>query len=507
MVLMSEGAVAPLKKRSSSTSRSSATARPTPREASLPRELREGRLSARVSALQALPPARGAPGGHGTASRVRRGSWARENRETHPRLTQGRQRRRPNSAAAVAAATGSNGTSGRGEAAGGGAAATLSCATTCGAAAARGGGGGGGIAAAPQTTREAPRGARATSRPRVDRAALRVRDRRALAHGAAAGGDRHGDSMLAQQCASSQRALHARCNARCGASAPRRLRERRWERRELWLLCRYAQKARHVASLGLLMSSALPFAARAAVARLLRPPLASPRAPSRPLSPSQHHLARRAMAAPAYDGKPTPAPEGMSRVLFVQVGMGIDQHGQDATKAAVRAVKHAIETNSIPCAKDVCGSYDAVKIHVKLGVPFPDQRIDAAAIEKARKKQARPPPWLTLSIAPPGVPVRTHAAAAGGARRPGGVQRHHGAADGRRRRRHVHHRRRSHCRPLGRALRGRGGQDPARKRRDDRTQEDSGDELKAPGHSVTRPMPPAWAAPRHRPTRAAPTAR
>jgi len=129
------------------------------------------------------------------------------------------------------------------------------------------------------------------------------------------------------------------------------------------------------------MSSALPFAARASVARLLRPPLAA----SRALSPSHLNLARRNMAAPAYDAKQTPAPEGMSRVLFVQVGMGIDQHGQDATKAAVRAVKHAIERNSIPCAKEVCGSYDAVKIHVKLGVPFPDQRIDASAIEKVRR--------------------------------------------------------------------------------------------------------------------------
>src|SRR3569623_955444 len=37
-------------------------------------------------------------------------------------------------------------------------------------------------------------------------------------------------------------------------------------------------------------------------------------------------------------------------LFFVQVGMGVDQHGQDneATKAAVRAVRNAIEFNSIP---------------------------------------------------------------------------------------------------------------------------------------------------------------
>ena len=199
------------------------------------------------------------------------------------------------------------------------------------------------------------------------------------------------------------------------------------------------------------MSSALPSLARAAAARLLRTPRAritSSRAPS------------RAMAAPAYDAKQSPAPEGMSRVLFVQVGMGIDQHGQDATKAAVRAVRNAIERNSIPCIKSVVpgGSYDAVKVHVKLGVPFPDQRIDAAAIEKAREA---PGPRTMVQhtakrnadspyVAPPGagVSVRHDAAAAGGARRPGVLQRHHGAADGRRGGRNVHHRRCRHRRPL-----------------------------------------------------------
>ena len=126
-----------------------------------------------------------------------------------------------------------------------------------------------------------------------------------------------------------------------------------------------------------LMSSALPFLARAAAARLHRAPT---RVPSRSLRIS------RAMAAPAYDAKTTEAPAGMSRVLFVQLGMGIDQHGQDATKAAVRAVRNAIERNSIPCIKAVVpgGSYDAVKVHVKLGVPFPDKRIDVEAIQKVR---------------------------------------------------------------------------------------------------------------------------
>jgi uncharacterized protein (TIGR02058 family) len=32
----------------------------------------------------------------------------------------------------------------------------------------------------------------------------------------------------------------------------------------------------------------------------------------------------------------------MEHVLFVEVGFGSDQHGQDATKAAVRACRNAI---------------------------------------------------------------------------------------------------------------------------------------------------------------------
>ena len=46
----------------------------------------------------------------------------------------------------------------------------------------------------------------------------------------------------------------------------------------------------------------------------------------------------------------------ITNLLFVQVGFGVDQHGNDksggsgdgATKASVRAVRNAIEFNSIP---------------------------------------------------------------------------------------------------------------------------------------------------------------
>ena len=43
-----------------------------------------------------------------------------------------------------------------------------------------------------------------------------------------------------------------------------------------------------------------------------------------------------------------PAPQGFTDVIFIETGCGTDQHGQDLTKACVRACKDAISWNSIP---------------------------------------------------------------------------------------------------------------------------------------------------------------
>lgn len=59
-------------------------------------------------------------------------------------------------------------------------------------------------------------------------------------------------------------------------------------------------------------------------------------------------------------------------LFFVQTGTGVDQHGgqSNATKAAVRAVRNAIEGNSIPgVITHVPGGRHNMLIHVKLGVP------------------------------------------------------------------------------------------------------------------------------------------
>ncbi|PKI61827.1 hypothetical protein CRG98_017804 [Punica granatum] len=60
------------------------------------------------------------------------------------------------------------------------------------------------------------------------------------------------------------------------------------------------------------------------------------------------------------------------KLLFVEMGVGYDQHGQDITAAAMRACRDAISSNSIPAFRK--GSIPGVtsgqmKLQIKLGVP------------------------------------------------------------------------------------------------------------------------------------------
>jgi uncharacterized protein (TIGR02058 family) len=57
-------------------------------------------------------------------------------------------------------------------------------------------------------------------------------------------------------------------------------------------------------------------------------------------------------------------------VLFVECGWGNDSHGQNVTKAAVRACRNAIEFNSIPSVQRlVPDGYQGLKLDVILAVP------------------------------------------------------------------------------------------------------------------------------------------
>lgn len=68
----------------------------------------------------------------------------------------------------------------------------------------------------------------------------------------------------------------------------------------------------------------------------------------------------------------------ITNLLFVQTGFGVDQHGDrvkdGATKAAIRAVRNAIEFNSIPgMIEAVPGGRKEMLIQVKLGIPAEDE--------------------------------------------------------------------------------------------------------------------------------------
>ena len=61
---------------------------------------------------------------------------------------------------------------------------------------------------------------------------------------------------------------------------------------------------------------------------------------------------------------------GFEQVLFIEMGWGADQHGQNATKACVRAARNAIEFSSIPSIRAlVPNGYEGMKLAVDIAVP------------------------------------------------------------------------------------------------------------------------------------------
>lgn len=78
----------------------------------------------------------------------------------------------------------------------------------------------------------------------------------------------------------------------------------------------------------------------------------------------------------------------MSSLAAVQIGTGTDLHGQNPTSASVRAVRNAIEFNSLPAFKRLLPSKDLndMRIVVKLGVP--DGFVEG--VEKESVKKALP---------------------------------------------------------------------------------------------------------------------
>jgi uncharacterized protein (TIGR02058 family) len=78
-------------------------------------------------------------------------------------------------------------------------------------------------------------------------------------------------------------------------------------------------------------------------------------------------------------------PSFPTNLFFVELGFGVDQHGDrtNATKAAIRAVRNAIEFNSIPgVIRHIPGGRNEMLIHLKLGVPSPAISVDVLEVAK-----------------------------------------------------------------------------------------------------------------------------
>jgi uncharacterized protein (TIGR02058 family) len=63
------------------------------------------------------------------------------------------------------------------------------------------------------------------------------------------------------------------------------------------------------------------------------------------------------------------------KCFIIEMGMGIDQHGQEPTVAAARAVRNAIANNALLGIWEVAGLNDPNQmiVEVKVAVPYPEE--------------------------------------------------------------------------------------------------------------------------------------
>ncbi|GAB4320109.1 MAG: Lin0512 family protein [Leptolyngbyaceae cyanobacterium] len=72
---------------------------------------------------------------------------------------------------------------------------------------------------------------------------------------------------------------------------------------------------------------------------------------------------------------------GLKRFI-IEMGMGIDQHGQEPTIAAARAVRNAIAHNALPGIWEVAGLEhpNDMVVEVQVAVPYPEQVREAEVL-------------------------------------------------------------------------------------------------------------------------------
>jgi uncharacterized protein (TIGR02058 family) len=95
----------------------------------------------------------------------------------------------------------------------------------------------------------------------------------------------------------------------------------------------------------------------------------------------------------------------MEKIFFVEIGTGIDQHGQDITVAAIRAVEDAIRCNAMPGLKSVLpeNDFNRMRIHVRLALPC-----DKDKLEVERVRRALPYGQVTMEVIDGGMVTRCY---------------------------------------------------------------------------------------------------
>jgi uncharacterized protein (TIGR02058 family) len=86
----------------------------------------------------------------------------------------------------------------------------------------------------------------------------------------------------------------------------------------------------------------------------------------------------------------------------IEIGLGIDLHGQDPTKAAVKAVRNAVEHVSLPGMRRIAGITDLntqVFVEILLGVPAEF----AGRVDLEQVKEALPFGQRTVKVVPGGL--------------------------------------------------------------------------------------------------------
>jgi uncharacterized protein (TIGR02058 family) len=92
----------------------------------------------------------------------------------------------------------------------------------------------------------------------------------------------------------------------------------------------------------------------------------------------------------------------LMRTFIVELGSGVDLHGQDPTKAAVRAVRDAFAHVSLPGLRAVVGIEDTstVEVDVKIGAPP-----EAGDVDVEQVRSQFPFGTVTVSVQPGGLMV------------------------------------------------------------------------------------------------------